>query len=161
MPKHHRIRFEIETSSRLRIAQRSRISRAATDRSGKPPNRYRLSKSRRSRSTRSGVGCMRLLGGCFHMLLLSNRQNNCCTAHTDARSWLRGEAGTKQVSLRAVFVPASPRLHSAGSFARCSEGSVPRRRAALDVWNASAALARHAVRDRPLGARSGPPIAAA
>src|SRR3954464_11225214 len=50
------------------------------------------------------------------------------------------DAGTKQVSLRAVFVPASLRLRDADSFMGWQEGSVPRRRATVDGWNMVEAL---------------------
>ena len=96
---------------------------------------------------REAVGCNARLGGCTRMIPLSNRQNNGCTAHHDA--WVRshGEAGAKQVRLRAVFVPASPRLRAAHGFTRWHTGRVPHGAPPL-TRGAPGSRARRALRDR-------------
>ena len=66
-----------------------------------------------------------MLGGCIRTIPHFNHENNICMARNDAQVWSRGEAGTKQVSLRAVFVPASLRRRGADGFIYWHTGSVP------------------------------------
>ena len=67
---------------------------------------------------REAVNCNAVLGGCNRMRPHSNRQNNGSLAPYHVGFWPRSKAGTKQVSLRAVFVPALLRRRSADGLAR-------------------------------------------